>query len=193
MPKRTVEGRQSKVQGHPGPRAATLNSRLRGVRLFLCDVDGVLTDASVFIGGREEIKRFNILDGLGLVLLRRAGFQVGWISSRPSTATTLRARELKIDFLVQQKRGKVAVVEGILARTGFRWPQVCYLGDDIVDLGVQKRAGLAVAVANAVAEAKAAAHYVTKNSGGHGAVREVVELILKTQNKWTGLVAGYDT
>jgi 3-deoxy-D-manno-octulosonate 8-phosphate phosphatase (KDO 8-P phosphatase) len=172
-------------------RRSLLNARMARIKLFLCDVDGVLTDASVYIGGREEIKRFNILDGLGLVLLRRVGIKVGWISGRPSKATALRAKELKIDFLVQQKNGKVAAVESILARAGFNWAEVCYVGDDIVDLGVLKRAGLAVAVANGVAEARAAAHYVTKSSGGHGAVREIVELILKEQNKWVGLVAGY--
>lgn len=168
-----------------------LRARLARVKIFLCDVDGVLTDASVFIGGRVEIKRFNILDGLGLVLLRRVGIPVGWISSRPSPATKLRAKELKIDFLAQSKDSKVAAVESILARTGFGWAQVCYVGDDIVDLGVLKRAGLAVTVANGTAEARAAAHYVTTAGGGHGAVREVVEMILKAQNKWAGLVAGY--
>ncbi len=171
--------------------APTLKTRLTRVGLFLCDVDGVLTDASVFIGGKQEIKSFNILDGLGLVLLRRAGIKVGWISSRPSPATKLRAKELKIDFLAQSKDSKVAAVESILARTGLTWAQVCYVGDDIVDLGALKRAGLAVAVANGVAEVKAVSHHVTKAGGGHGAVREVVEMILKAQNKWAGLVAGY--
>jgi len=154
-------------------------------------VDGVLTDASVFIGGKDEIKRFDILDGLGLVLLRRVGIKVGWISSRPSPATKLRAQELKIDFLVQQKNSKVAAVESILARAHHTWGQVCYVGDDIVDLGVLKRAGLAVAVANGVIEARTTAHYVTKADGGHGAVREVVEMILKAQKQWAALVAGY--
>jgi 3-deoxy-D-manno-octulosonate 8-phosphate phosphatase (KDO 8-P phosphatase) len=167
---------------------ATLDAALKRIRLFLCDVDGVLTDGSVFIGGAEEVKQFSIQDGLGLVKLRRAGFKVGWVSNRPSAATTLRARELKIDFLSQEKGSKVSVVERLLAQTGFRWEQVCYMGDDIVDLGVLKRAGVAVAVANGVAEARAAADYVTRAGGGHGAVREVVELILKAQNKWRGIV-----
>ncbi len=176
---------------HPATRHAPLATRLTRVTLLLCDVDGVLTDASVFIGGEQEIKRFDILDGLGLVLLRRAGLKTGWVSSRPSAATKLRADELKIDFLVQQKEGKVAAVESLLARTGFSWAEVCYVGDDIVDLGVLKRAGVAVVVANGVAETKTVAHYVTKAGGGHGAVREVAELILKAQNKWTQFIADY--
>jgi 3-deoxy-D-manno-octulosonate 8-phosphate phosphatase (KDO 8-P phosphatase) len=154
-------------------------------------VDGVLTDASVFIGGREEVKQFNILDGLGLVNLRRQGLKVGWISSRPSPATTRRARELKIDFLRQEKGGKVSAVESLLAQTGFRWDEVCYVGDDIVDLGALRRAGVAVAVANGVAEARALADYVTRAGGGRGAVREVAELILKAQHKWARIVAEY--
>ena len=172
-------------------KSKSLTARLRRIKLFLCDVDGVLTDASVFIGGAEEVKRFNILDGLGMVLLRRAGIKVGWVSSRPSIATRLRAEELKIDFLAQQKESKVAAAKSILAQTGFTWEETCYMGDDIVDLAMLKNAGLPIAVANAVTEAKAAAYYVTKQSGGHGAVREVVEMILKAQNKWKQFVVEY--
>lgn len=156
---------------------------------MLCDVDGVLTDASVFIGEGREFKRFNIRDGLGLVRLRSQGLKVGWISSRPSTATARRARELKIDFLRQEKGSKVEIVANLLAQYGFRWEEVCYVGDDIVDLGALKRSGVAVAVADGVAEVQAVADYVTKAGGGHGAVREVVELILKAQDKWTRVVA----
>ena len=166
----------------------SLSARLSRIELLLCDVDGVLTDGAVFIGGRTEFKRFNIQDGLGLVKLQAAGLRVGWISSRPSPATAQRARELKIDFLRQHKGSKVATIEPLLAQTGLSWAEVCYVGDDIVDLGPLARAGVAVAVANAVAEARAAAHYVTKAAGGHGAVREVVELILKAQKKWDGIV-----
>lgn len=171
--------------------STTLEARLAKVRLFLCDVNGVLTDGSVFIGGEEEIKQFNIQDGLGLVSLRREGFRIGWISNRPSPATARRAAELKIDFLWQDKGSKVAAVQSLLAETGQDWEAVCYVGDDIIDLGVLKRAGVAVSVANGVAEAKAAAHYVTVATGGHGAVREVAELILKAQNKWDHVVAQY--
>jgi 3-deoxy-D-manno-octulosonate 8-phosphate phosphatase (KDO 8-P phosphatase) len=171
-----------------------LRSRLANIKLFLCDVDGVLTDGSIFIGGAREVKRFSIQDGLGLVLLRRSGIKIGWVSSRPSPATTLRARELKINFLVQQKDrlSKAGAIEKILAREQLNWEAVCYMGDDIVDLEPLKKAGVGAAVANAVAEAKAAADFVTRAAGGHGAVREVAEMILKAQGKWDEIVTSYE-
>ena len=168
-------------------------AELRRIKLFLCDVDGVLTDASIFIGGEHEFKRFNIRDGLGLVLARRAGLKVGWVSARPSPATKLRAEELKIDFLVQQgdQAGKTTAIEQLLAREKLNWNEVCYVGDDIIDLGPLTRAGLAVAVGDAVPEAKAAAHWVTRAAGGQGAVREAVEMILKAQDKWQPFLEHY--
>jgi 3-deoxy-D-manno-octulosonate 8-phosphate phosphatase (KDO 8-P phosphatase) len=162
------------------------------VKLFLCDVDGVLTDATVLVDSRGgEAKAFSIRDGLGLVALRRAGIRVGWVSSRPSPATRRRARELKVDFLVQQKGRKVAAIERLLARCGLTWDDVCYAGDDLVDLGPLQRAGVAVAVADAAPEVRAVAHAVTQASGGHGAVREIAEWILKAQQKWNNIVADY--
>jgi 3-deoxy-D-manno-octulosonate 8-phosphate phosphatase (KDO 8-P phosphatase) len=169
--------------------AKSLRARLTKVRLFLCDVDGILTDSSIFIGLNREMKRFHIRDGLGLMFLRDYGIKVGWVSNRESIATTLRAKELRIDFLEQSKGDKVLAVEKILARTGFAWDQICYMGDDVVDLGVLRRAGVAATVADAIDEAKAVSHYVTRANGGRGGVREVVELILKAQNHWKKLVA----
>ncbi|MDB6021608.1 MAG: 3-deoxy-D-manno-octulosonate 8-phosphate phosphatase, YrbI family [Pedosphaera sp.] len=166
-----------------------LYAKLAKVKLFLCDVDGILTDSSIFIGMPEEIKRFHIRDGLGMLMLREQGIKVGWVSRRPSHATTRRAEELKIDFLEQGRGSKVTVVESLLAKTGFQWEEVCYMGDDIVDLGVLRRAGVAATVADAIYEAKVASHYVTQANGGRGGVREVVELILKAQNLWEKLVA----
>src|SRR5476651_2591827 len=101
----------------PKPTSSALKKKLARIKLFLCDVDGVLTDGSIFIGGEKEFKRFNIRDGLGLVLARRAGIKIGWVSARPSLATELRAQELKIDFLVQQndKTSKTAAIETLLA------------------------------------------------------------------------------
>ncbi|MDR3457837.1 MAG: HAD hydrolase family protein [Verrucomicrobiae bacterium] len=170
-----------------------LAARLKRIKLFLCDVDGVLTDGSIFIGGEREFKRFNIRDGLGLVLARRAGLRVGWVSARPSLATKLRADELKIDFLVQQGDAisKTAAIESLLQQERLNWTEVCFVGDDIIDLGPLTRAGLAIAVGDAVPEAKAAAHHVTRAAGGRGAVREAVELILRAQDKWRPFVEKY--
>ena len=173
--------------------SASIRQRAKRVKLFLCDVDGVLTDGSIFIGGEREFKRFNIRDGLGLVLARRAGLKVGWVSARPSLATKLRAEELKIDFLVQQgdTTSKTAAIEQLLAQEKLNWSETCFVGDDIIDLGPLTRAGLAVAVGDAVPEAKAAAHFVTKAVGGRGAVREAVELILRAQKKWQPFIKQY--
>jgi 3-deoxy-D-manno-octulosonate 8-phosphate phosphatase (KDO 8-P phosphatase) len=182
-------------QKKTAPRTASpsLAARCRRIKLFLCDVDGVLTDGSIFIGGEREFKRYNIRDGLGLVLARRAGLKVGWVSARPSLATKMRAEELKIDFLVQQSdsQGKTAAIEQLLAQESLNWSEVCFVGDDIIDLGPLTRAGLAVAVGDAAPEAKAAAHLVTVAVGGRGAVREALELILKSQKKWQPFVEHY--
>lgn len=169
----------------------SLAAKFARVKLLLCDVDGVLTDCSIFMDGRRELKQFNIQDGLGLRLLQRCGILVGWISGRPSPATAQRARDLKVDFLRQGQESKVAVVEGILAETGLAWAQVCFMGDDLLDYGPMKRAGVSVSVPAGTDEARARADYVTAARGGHGAVREVATLILKAQKKWTPLVEEY--
>ena len=167
----------------------SLEERLAAVRLFLCDVDGILTDTSVWMGSPDELKRFNIQDGLGMRLIQSEGIKVGWVSNRPSFATTQRANDLKIDFLVQAHDGnKVTAVEKILNETGFSWEQLCYMGDDIVDLGVLKRAGLSASVPHALPEVKQLSHYVTQRAGGEGSVREVIDMILKAQGKWEKLV-----
>ena len=168
-----------------------LAAKLARVKLFLCDVDGVLTNATVFIGDGREFKEFHIQDGLGMRLLQREGIKVGWISNRPSTATQQRADELKIDFLHQDKGSKVEAAAAILVHARLTWDDVCYVGDDVVDLGAMRRAGVAVAVANAIDEAKTLADYVTQAEGGHGAVREVAGLILQAQGRWQRLVKQY--
>ncbi len=191
-----VESRESRVEGKKrrrdfGARPSTLVARLRRIRLLLCDVDGVLTDGSVFINEDSETKQFSIQDGLGLRVVQRHGVKVGWVSNRPSPVTTRRATELKIDFLHQENGNKVEAAETILKKSGLSWSETCFVGDDLVDLGVLRRAGVAVAVANGIAEVKAMADYVTKARGGHGAVREVVTMILKAQGKWSKLVREY--
>jgi 3-deoxy-D-manno-octulosonate 8-phosphate phosphatase (KDO 8-P phosphatase) len=187
--KKTAARRATK----PVTRNLSLVTRLKRIKLFLCDVDGVLTDGSIFIGGERELKRFNIRDGLGLVLARRAGLKIGWVSARPSLATKMRADELKIHFLVQQgdRASKTSAIEELLAKEAMKWDEVCFVGDDIVDLGPLQRAGVAAAVADGVAEAKAAAHFTTQAAGGRGAVREVIEMVLQAQGKWKPFVAHY--
>lgn len=171
----------------------SLVSRLRRVELLLCDVDGVLTDGAILIGENLEAKTFHIQDGLGLGALRKSGVRVGWISNRPSGATARRAEELKVDFLKQERRGKVAIIEELLTQVTLGWNQVCYVGDDIVDLGPLKRAGVGIAVANAVPEVMGEAHYVTRARGGSGAIREVCELILKAKNLWRDILTSYSS
>jgi 3-deoxy-D-manno-octulosonate 8-phosphate phosphatase (KDO 8-P phosphatase) len=178
---------------NPVTRHVSLVTRLKRVKLFLCDVDGVLTDGSIFIGGEHEFKRFNIRDGLGLVLARRAGLKVGWVSARPSAATQLRAQELKIDFLIQQGDdiSKTGAIEKLLAREKVDWRDVCFVGDDVVDLGPLARAGIGVAVADARPQVRAAADFITHADGGRGAVRETIEMILQAQGKWEPVIAVY--
>jgi 3-deoxy-D-manno-octulosonate 8-phosphate phosphatase (KDO 8-P phosphatase) len=166
------------------------------IRLLGLDVDGVLTDNGVYIGpvagARVEFKRFDIQDGLGLILLRTAGLPVFWLSGRASEATALRAAELRIDDVLQVPGPrKLAALEELLTQRGIAWDQVAFVGDDIADLPVLQRVGLPIAVANAVSDVKAAAKYVTRASGGHGAVREVVELLLKARGEWSGILERY--
>lgn len=170
----------------PGP---DVLARAGKIRLLLCDVDGILTDGGVYVGTGGESKRFHVRDGMGIVLWRRAGFKIGWVSARPSPATTQRAEELQVDFLLQQKDPKAKVIEALLKKRGFTWEETAYLGDDLVDLGPLQRAGLAVAVPDALPEAIRLAHYVTRQAGGHGAVREVIELLLRAQGRWEAIVA----
>ena len=167
----------------------TLAARARRIRLLLVDVDGVLTDGRVWLlsqpdGTALEIKGFSAYDGAGLKMARSVGLRTGLITGRDSAATARRARECEMDFVYQKRPEKLPAYEEILERAGVSDREVCFVGDDLPDLPVLKRAGLAVAVANAAPEVKKAAHYVTSRNGGDGAVREVVELILKAQRKW---------
>ena len=168
----------------------------RRIRLLALDVDGVLTDNGIWIGPvagqRVELKRFDIQDGLGLGLLRGGPITVAWISGRHSEATTLRATELRIPIVVQDSGArKIPALARILEERGLDWSEVCFVGDDLADVGVMERVGLPIAVANAVTEIKAIAAWTTKASGGYGAVREVVEALLRARGEWEAAVAGY--
>lgn len=164
-------------------------ARAKKIRVLLMDVDGVLTDGRVWLaswpdGTAHEAKGFDAYDGQGLMLARTMGLRTGVITGRESPAVARRAKELGLEFLYQGQAVKVGAFEEILAKSSARAEEVCYVADDLPDLPVLARVGLAVAVANASAEVKKAAHYVTRARGGAGAVREVVELILKAQGKW---------
>ncbi|MGH7507848.1 MAG: KdsC family phosphatase [Gemmatimonadales bacterium] len=166
------------------------------VRLIGLDVDGVLTDNGIFIGPvageRVELKRFDIQDGLGVVLLRLAALPVVWISGRTSEATRLRAAELPVDELLQVSGpGKAAAFGDMLERRGINWDEAAFVGDDLADLPILRRVGLPIAVSNAVSEVRAVAAHVTHAAGGHGAVREVVEALLRARGDWPETLARY--
>ena len=168
----------------------TLLDRARKIRLFLMDVDGTLTNGGVCLislPGTEdvaEMKIFHSLDGLGLKLAHIMGIQTGFITGRKSPAVHLRAQELHVDFVYLGQAKKMAAFEECLQKTGVAEEEVAYMGDDLPDIPVARRCGLAVAVANAAPELKAISHYVTTARGGEGSAREVVELILKAQGRW---------
>jgi 3-deoxy-D-manno-octulosonate 8-phosphate phosphatase (KDO 8-P phosphatase) len=153
--------------------------------MLVMDVDGVLTNGDIIVDhAGEEIKKFNVLDGFGIVVLHKLGYKTAIISARSTKAVEARAADLKIDKVYQDAYPKLAAYEKLLREFALNDEQVCFIGDDLPDLMVLKRVGLAVAVSNAVSEVKEVAHYVTQRSGGNGAVREVVELILKTKGEW---------
>ncbi|MDB6053346.1 MAG: 3-deoxy-D-manno-octulosonate 8-phosphate phosphatase [Verrucomicrobiales bacterium] len=170
-----------------------LAARASRIRLFLCDVDGILTDGTVTVGELGETKQFSILDGLGLKLLQHEGIKVGWISNRTSPATAKRAAELKIDFLFQGEGGKISAADKIVLEAGCGWDEVSYAGDDVVDLGLLKKAGLAFGVPSGIPETWPLCHHVTTALAGKGAVREMAQLILKSQNKWEKLIEHFSS
>jgi len=158
------------------------------------DCDGVLTDACLWLTpDGDEQKAFHARDGQGISVWHRAGFKSGIISGRASSAVERRARELKMDYVHQYSKGKLIALDEIIASANVSLAECCFIGDDLGDIGVMRRVGFAVAVADAADDTKAAAHYITKLSGGAGAVREVVELILKAQGRWDELVAQVTT
>ncbi|MBA3317759.1 MAG: HAD hydrolase family protein [Gemmatimonadales bacterium] len=168
------------------------------VRVLALDVDGVLTDNGIWIGPiageRVELKRFDIQDGLGLVLLRTAGIPVIWLSGRRSEATAMRAEELQVDELLQVPGPrKLEALGELCERRRVAWEEIAYVGDDLADLQVMRRVGLPIAVANAVPEIRAVADCVSTAMGGHGAVREVVESLLKARGVWPEMLERYFT
>lgn len=167
--------------------------RAQAIRLLILDVDGVLTDGSLYFDAKgEALKVFHVRDGHGIKMLQRCGIEVAFLSGRRSDAAYQRARELDISRFHEGCRDKVAVMEEIMAAMQIDPETVAAVGDELVDLPHMRRTGLAVAVADAVAEVKAAAHWVTTLPGGKGAVREVCDLLLKAQGKWEDIVTPWE-
>ena len=169
-----------------------LEDKLRKIRLLVLDVDGVLTDGSLIYGPQgEELKTFHVHDGLGINLARQSGLRTAIITGRDSEIVAQRARDLRIEPVLQGVRNKAAALRDLAERLQLDLAEICYVADDLNDLPAVRLAGAVVAVADAAAEVKAAADYVTTRPGGRGAVRETVEVILKAQGRWEQAVAGF--
>ncbi len=171
--------------------------RAARIKLLLMDVDGVLTDGRLIIvpapdGGMFETKAFDSQDGIALQWLSWNGIATGVISGRDSPATTERARQVKMTYVYQGHIEKVPIVQEILEKSGIAPEETAYAGDDLTDVVVMRRVGLAIATANARAEVKRAAHYITTAPGGQGAIREVVELLLQAKGLWSDILKKYE-
>lgn len=182
-----MPNRQRKTAPRRLPRGVL--ARARRVRLLVLDVDGVLTDGRVvYTATGDELMAFHILDGHGIKLALHAGLRVAIITGRKSPMVARRARDLGVTDLFQRVEAKREVFDALLARHALRADEAACMGDDLLDLPLLTRAGLALSVPDGAAEVRAAAHYVTHRRGGQGAVREAVELILKAQGRWPRLL-----
>jgi 3-deoxy-D-manno-octulosonate 8-phosphate phosphatase (KDO 8-P phosphatase) len=159
------------------------NNNIKNIKLLLMDVDGVLTDGRIVLGEKEELKFFHIQDGMGINMARRAGLKVGVITGRSSKCVDKRAKELKMDFVVQGSETKLKALQKILKSGGMNFENVCYIGDDLNDIPVLERVGFSATVNNAPNIVKSKVNFISKRKGGKGAVREIIEYVLKAQGK----------
>ncbi|MBL7071156.1 MAG: HAD-IIIA family hydrolase [Candidatus Omnitrophica bacterium] len=169
-----------------------LTDRIAKIKLLLLDVDGVLTDGRiVYSNSGDQLKFFDVTDGMGLALFSRAGLKSAILTAKESRIATDRVKDMHIDKVYQGALRKGEVFEAVLKDFDVSCDEVCFIGDDLVDIPVLKRVGLAVCVPNAVSEVKNHVHYTTVRKGGRGAVREVIDMILKSQGKWDKLMERY--
>jgi 3-deoxy-D-manno-octulosonate 8-phosphate phosphatase (KDO 8-P phosphatase) len=166
----------------------SLADRCRGIEAIVLDVDGVLTDGRIVYGDHDELKFFHVRDGSGLWAWKRAGKDAVILSGRTSQAVSRRAQDVGVTRVLQGIADKTSAYEHLLSEAGWDADQVACIADDFPDLGLLRRCGLAVAVADACYEVRSTAHYVTKTPGGRGAVREAIELILRCQGRWQEIV-----
>jgi 3-deoxy-D-manno-octulosonate 8-phosphate phosphatase (KDO 8-P phosphatase) len=172
--------------------AVDLNRRLAEVKLLVLDVDGVLTDGTLYLDNQgNEFKRFSVRDGLGLVLAMRAGLEVAVISGRISKALSSRMKELGVKRIYQGIFNKKEIFTKLLSETGFKREETAVIGDDLPDLPLLIMAGVSVTVPEAADEVKEQADIVTRTPGGYGAVRELVEMILKASGQWNDCVRSW--
>ena len=170
-----------------------IQEKLKKIKMLILDVDGVMTDGKIIMDSDgREMKNFNVRDGHGLIMIQRHGIQVAILTGRTSTVVEHRARDLKITEVYQGALNKKEVFAKILKNNNLTPEAIAYLGDDIVDIPVLKMAGFSAAVADALDLVKKEVDYVTVNSGGQGAVREICEMLLKSQCYWTEVAARYD-
>jgi 3-deoxy-D-manno-octulosonate 8-phosphate phosphatase (KDO 8-P phosphatase) len=170
----------------------TTEQRCENIELILSDVDGVMTDGRIILDSQGiETKRFHIRDGMGVRLWQKAGYRFGLITLRSSHMVKMRAAELGIDIIRQGTEDKLVAIRQIMTEQRLQPRQVCYIGDDLPDLPAVRAVGLGVAVADACPELRAAAHHITIAEGGGGAVREIIELILKAQHRWDDVIQTY--
>jgi len=166
----------------------SLEAKAKKIKLLLLDVDGVLTNGTIILDNQgNELKAFHVRDGHGIKLAQRAGIVIGIITGRKSEVVNIRARELGIEEVFQGAFKKIEVYESLLVKYGVHDGEVAYIGDDVVDVDIFKRAGLAVTVSDADPAVKPYADMITKTEGGRGAVREFINLLLKSQGKLQGV------
>jgi 3-deoxy-D-manno-octulosonate 8-phosphate phosphatase (KDO 8-P phosphatase) len=169
-----------------------VEERLKKIKLLILDVDGVMTDGRIiFDSNGIESKFFNVKDGHGIKMLQRSGIEIGIISGRGSVVVTNRATELGISQVYQKSLDKLVPYRQMLEATGLVDEEVAFMGDDVIDIPLLRRVGFAAAPADAVAEVFPFAHFVAKNRGGWGAVREVCDLIMKSQGTWEAITSRY--
>lgn len=164
----------------------TIAAKLKKIKLLAIDVDGVLTDAGAYYSENGiELKKFSVRDGMGMVLLRKAGFKVAIVTTEKTKIAEMRARRIQVDDLYQGVAKKVEAIEDLLKKYSLRWDEVAFIGDDINDVPVLQRVGFAAAPADATALNKKYAHYISTKNGGHGCVREICDMLL--ERDWKGI------
>jgi len=169
-----------------------LDLRMQSIELILSDVDGVMTSGGITYDNQGiETKTFHVRDGMGIKLWQKTGHRFGVITARSSHIVKLRMDELGVDFIRQGTEQKLAAAEQIIAELNLQPENVCYIGDDLTDVGLMKSVGMSASVSDGADDVKKIAHYVTKSAGGTGAIRELIEMILKSQKRWNELLQGY--